>query len=295
MDTASLVWGETLILYVITSERGVTRKNARIYIDSFTTFLGYHEEKNHHQKEEEEEEKILNKCGPYYGNMSIKIPYLRKDTSTLLVFSAAATLMLLLASPLVLPNPLLLLQPAQAQTELTFQTPKPATGTDPHGDSISLTFYAQGTPSTSNPSSVDITNGTIYYEVLGGTYTGGITSVSFTNNTSGGHISFETSVGAGPFTVTSNCSTSDNNEIRLTGGYSLKGPVECTSSSSQGGGGNTTSSMTGTTTTTQDSDRDGIPDSSDSCTHNSNQRCFKEGYTTTQQQSSTSLPGNQTR
>jgi hypothetical protein len=56
MDIPSLVWGETLILYVITSERGVTRKNTRIHIYSFTTFLGYHEEKNHHQKEEEEEE-----------------------------------------------------------------------------------------------------------------------------------------------------------------------------------------------------------------------------------------------
>jgi hypothetical protein len=64
MDIPYLVWGETLILYVITSERGVTRKNTRIYIDSFATFLGYHEEKNHHQKEEEKEEKILNKCGP---------------------------------------------------------------------------------------------------------------------------------------------------------------------------------------------------------------------------------------
>ena len=76
MDTASLVWGETLILYFITSERGVTRKNTRIYIYSFTTFLGYHEEKNQHQKEEEEEaEKILNKCGPYTANVDKNIRF----------------------------------------------------------------------------------------------------------------------------------------------------------------------------------------------------------------------------
>jgi hypothetical protein len=47
------------------------------------------------------------------------------------------------------------------------------------------------------------------------------------------------------------------------------------------GEGNTasSSSMTGTNTTAQNSDGDGIPDSSDRCTHNSNLRCFKEGDT----------------
>jgi hypothetical protein len=76
--------------------------------------------------------------------------------------------------------------------------------------------------------------------------------------------------------------------------FGFEGAVEC---SSQGEGNTTTaqqSSSSGTTTsTTQDSDRDGIPDSSDKCTHNSNPRCFKEGDTTTQ--SSTSMGGNQTR
>jgi len=248
-------------------------------------------------------------------------PYLRKETSTLLTISAAI-LMLLLASPLVLPlpNPLLL-QPVQAQTELTFQTLKPANGTDASGYSISLTFYVHGTPSPSNPSRVDITNGTFHFEVRGITYTGDIRNVVFDNSTSGANISFQTNVGPGAFIVTSDCSTSERNEIQLTGGYKLYGPVECTTSSSQAGEGNATtaqppsssSPVTGTTTTTttqdSDGDRDGLPDSSDRCTHDSNPRCFKEGgdtdtaattstTTTTQQQppsSSTTRTGNQTR
>jgi hypothetical protein len=232
--------------------------------------------------------------------MSIKIPYMRKKIpSTLLALSAIA--LLLLASPLVISN--ILLQPVQAQTELTFQTPKPATGSDPNGNTISVTFYAQGTPSTSNPSQVDITQGNFTYEVDDNPYPGGITSVSFTNNTSGGSISFVTSVGVSPFTVTSDCSTSDKNEIRLSARlestYTLEGPVECTSSSlssSQGGGNTTSSSMTGATTTQdRDNDGDGIPDSSDRCTHNSHHRCFKEDTATTQQQPSSNRTGNQTR
>jgi hypothetical protein len=245
-------------------------------------------------------------------------PYLRKETSTLLTISAAI-LMLLLASPLVLPlpNPLLL-QPVQAQTELTFQTPKPANGTDASGYSISITFYVHGTPSPSNPSRVDITNGTFHFEVRGITYTGDIRNVVFDNSTSGANISFETNVGPGAFIVTSDCSTSERNEIQLTGGYKLYGPVECTTSSSQAGGGNATtaqppsssspSSLTGSpqgadrggssnNSNSTDSDRDGIPDSSDRCTHNSNSRCFKEDTTTTttQQQPSSNRTGNQTR
>jgi hypothetical protein len=50
--------------------------------------------------------------------MSIKIPYMRKDTSTLLIISAAIAL--LLASSLLLSNPLI--QPALAQTSMTFNT-----------------------------------------------------------------------------------------------------------------------------------------------------------------------------
>ena len=60
--------------------------------------------------------------------MKNNIPYMRKETSTLLVFSATI-LMLLLASPLPLSN--VLLQPVQAQTPVTFKTQTPAGGSDP--------------------------------------------------------------------------------------------------------------------------------------------------------------------
>ena len=84
------------------------------------------------------------------------------------------------------------------------------------------------------------------------------------------------------------------------GTINFEDPVECSSSSSssQGGGNTTSSSMTTGTTTQQDRDGDGIPDSSDRCTHNSNPRCFKEGgdvCTTAQQQPSSNRTGNQTR
>jgi hypothetical protein len=94
------------------------------------------------------------------------------------------------------------------------------------------------------------------------------------------------------------CSNSPRNVISVTtydvnvGLGTFFGPVDC---SIEGGGGlgNTaaSSSMTGTTST-QDSDGDGIPDSSDRCANNSNTRCFKED-TSTQPQSSSSS-GNQT-
>jgi Thrombospondin type 3 repeat len=202
---------------------------------------------------------------PYYGNTSITIPYMRKDTSsTLLAFSAIA--LLLLASPLLLSN--VLVQPAQAQTTLSFRTPTPA-----NGDSGTLTFDAQGTTSTSDPSSVDITNGTIQWQT-DQTYTGEIYSGSFNNNTRGGAISFNAKINNLDSSVSSPCRTVDSNSITLTyqnGRYEFNGPVEC--SSSQGGGNTASSSMTGTA---QDSDGDGIPDSSDNCSHNSNPRCFKE-------------------
>ncbi|MFL6481355.1 MAG: hypothetical protein ACJ70R_00300, partial [Nitrososphaera sp.] len=71
-------------------------------------------------------------------------PYWGKKISILLSFSAA--ILLLLASPRLLSNPLLLLQPALAQTTITFRTPTPADGSlsNPYVDA-SLTFDAQGT------------------------------------------------------------------------------------------------------------------------------------------------------
>jgi hypothetical protein len=233
------------------------------------------------------------------------LSYFRKNTSTLLVFSAAIAL-LLLASPLALFN----LVPVQAQTNLSFQTPTPA-----NGDSGTLTFSATETPSTSDPSQVHITNGTVQWQwETGQTYTGEIYSGSFNNNSRGGAISFITKLNNLDSGVSSPCRTTDSNSITLNyqnEHFDFYGPVECgtagdtaaqqpSSSSSQGGGGNTTSSSMTGTTTTQDSDSDGIPDSSDRCPNNSHHRCFKEGdtgTTTTQQEqpSTSSSSGNQTR
>ncbi|MFL6495750.1 MAG: hypothetical protein ACJ703_04900 [Nitrososphaera sp.] len=226
--------------------------------------------------------------------MSIKIPYMRKDKSTLLAFSAIALLML--ASPLLLSN--FLLQQAQAQTSMTFRTTQPAITTDPNtGLKFTLTFAAQGTMSSSNPQSGSITEGTfqISSEQDGKIATSGhISQGQFSNSSSGASISMVSTVVKGPdtyhYTIITDCSKSNDNEIivEIEGGPrpEYSGPVECSSSSQ--GGGNTASSMTGTTTA-QDGDGDGIPDSSDRCAHNSNTKCFKEGdasatTTSTQQQ-----------
>jgi hypothetical protein len=197
---------------------------------------------------------------------------------------------------------------------MTFKTPTPAE--DPT-DEVTLTFNAQGTASSSDSQTAKITNGTIQItssssgQIL---YTGRFVSGTFRNNTNGGSIFANGLMQQADttFDFTTYCSIAHNNPISVDistpdgGGVSfgLEGPVEC--SSSQGGGTITqptsTSPVTGTTTTLdRDSDGDGIPDSSDRCTHNSNPRCFKEGAasptTTTQQQqpSTSSSSGNQTR
>jgi hypothetical protein len=238
------------------------------------------------------------------------IPYLRNKTSTLLVISATAIALVLLASPMLFFN--FLLQPVQAQTPVSFRTTQPAIGTLCTGpkDGAALTFDAQGT--FSDPQHARITSGT--FQVTNSSseqimYSGLIHGGSFTNNTSGGFIFIAGQPNHFPNTphscaaigdalaITTSCSTADFNSIDITGSTvdnfgAFNGAVEC--SSSQGGGGNTASSMTGTTA--QDSDGDGIPDSNDRCTHNSNQRCYKEGTSTTtdQPQSSSNGTGNQT-
>jgi hypothetical protein len=53
---------------------------------------------------------------PYYGNMSIKTPYMRKKISTLLAFSAIA-LLLLASSPLLLLSPFTMSVFAQTETD----------------------------------------------------------------------------------------------------------------------------------------------------------------------------------
>src|SRR5688500_12263578 len=99
---------------------------------------------------------------PYHGNISIKIPYMRKGTSSTLIALSAAIALLMNSSPVqLLSNPLLLLQPAEAQTTMTFKTPKPATFTDPDtGQEATLTFDAQGTTTPSGPQAAKITSGT---------------------------------------------------------------------------------------------------------------------------------------
>ena len=239
-------------------------------------------------------------------------PYVRKKISPTLLALSAVALLLLGASPLLHSN---LLQPVQAQTTMSFRTPTPANATSSTtGAELSFTFDAQGTPSSIDPQSADITSGTMQITEDGQrAYSGNIQGGAFTNNTSGGSISANGPIdqSGDTFFMATSCSTSDNNDIGVTiqirgggGTIHFNGPVEC-SSSSQGGGDTTHSSMTGTTTQDRDSDGDGIPDSSDRCTHNSNQRCYKEGdasttttttnTNTTQQQSSSSMTGNQTR
>ena len=79
---------------------------------------------------------------------------MRKETLTLLGLSAIA---LLLASPLALS-----LQPVQAQTLMTFKTLSPAEGQlpcCPEQTPATMTFFAQGTASSSYNQTVKITNG----------------------------------------------------------------------------------------------------------------------------------------
>jgi hypothetical protein len=242
----------------------------------------------------------------------VNIPYFRKISISLA--SSTAILMLLLASPLVLSN--FLLQPVQAQTAMSFRTPTPAEGTMSEspieGEEATLTFDAQGTRLVT-PYKLD-TNGA--YQITSKQdgkilLSGSLPTVQgccLTNDSSTGkpiHLLGEP-VGAG-ILISTSCSTLATNHIDVlrlgpsAGDIAhFQGPVECSSQ-----GGNTTtnqqeyssSSMTGSS---QDSDGDGIPDSSDKCTHNSNHRCFKEGDTTTttstdQPQSSSNGNGNQTR
>ena len=267
--------------------------------------------------------------------MKNNIPYMRKETSTLLVFSAAI-LMLLLASPLLLSN--VLLQPAQAQTLMSFRTPTPASNAIGADNcflttDVTLTFDAQGTTSSSSPYRLEGTSGT--FEVTDSksetrTYSGSLTGGVYTNNSGGGGEHLELSgmvnyvskaancpeIKGSLYAISTPCSTSNDGgtlssvNILILDALSntFKGVVEC--SPSQGGENATTTaqpsstSATTGTTTAQDSDGDGIPDSSDKCPHNSEHRCFKEGEASTtttststnqQQQPSSNRTGNQTR
>jgi hypothetical protein len=202
---------------------------------------------------------------------------LRNNISISFTLSAAIAL-LLFASPLVLSNPVLL-QPAQAQTVMTFKTPSPATG-----PGSNLAFDVYGNTSTSDPQNVEITNGTIHLQAQQ-RYTGEVTYGSFTNDSSGASITFSTKIDNLDYTVSSPCSSSGDNQIDVSNKYGtskFQGPVEC---SPQGGGSTTQQSSSTTGTTTQqddgdgDKDDDGVLDANDNCPNLPNTRCYKEGDT----------------
>ena len=195
----------------------------------------------------------------------------------------------------------------QAQTTMSFRTTQPADGVvECSSTGATLTFDAQGTPSSSNPQRVDITGGTFQINDRGEgghiLYSGNINSGRFDNNTSGGgglnldahvnHVPNGTSACASTgdiLTIVTPCSTSNGNSIYVgflgqgLGGFgTFNGAVDC---SQRGGGGGTTtpqssssSSMTGTTTQ-DDGDGDGIPNANDNCPNLPHTRCFKEGNT----------------
>ena len=236
--------------------------------------------------------------------------------STLLTMSTAA-IALLAISPLVL-SPFL--QPVQATLlDTNVQTPNPiALGSNCNVGNADITFNAQG--SQTSPDSVTLTSGTFQVtnsssssgQILwSGDFNSGSIS-EYDGNTQDYNVEIVYNVdnrslvcGAGEqLRVNTYCHQGQPpspNIVLETNGKAIggvNGAVDCgTSGDTTTAQPTSTSPVTGTTTTTtaQDSDSDGIPDSSDRCTHNSNLRCFKEGDTTTQQQSSPSLPGNQTR
>jgi hypothetical protein len=241
----------------------------------------------------------------------VNIPYLRNNISISLALSAALALVLLTSPLLPLSNPLL--QPVQAQSNLSFQTPTPASGTvNVPYVAASITFDAQGETFV-GPDKLG-TNGT--FQITSGSgqilYGGSVFRVQansgFANVSNSGKpiIVFGDVTKPKPqgtIEISTSCSTSASNDISVMNIGDFTGPVEC--SASQGGDNTTTTtqqssspSMVAGSSQDGDGDGDGIPDSSDNCTHNSNPRCFKEGgdtSSTTQQQPSSNRTGNQTR
>lgn len=238
--------------------------------------------------------------------MSSNIPYLRKKTpSTLLALSAAIAMLL---SSLLLPLSNFLIQPVQATS-----SPPTSVQTDSPVDvskycnigTAALAFEAQGTPSSSDPTSTTLTNGT--FQIINSSSSG---QTLLSGHFFRGSITDDPSAGwdveiwyrvdgtgsvCGVLTeldITTSCPGGPNTPIDLSStGRNLEtiyGTVDCDS------GGDTTaqpssSSMTGTTTQDGDrgsssdsnsrdgdSDGDGIPDSSDKCANNSNTRCYRE-------------------
>jgi hypothetical protein len=254
-------------------------------------------------------------------NNNNNTPFVRKKISPTLLTLFAIALLLLAASPMLFSNPILL-QSVQATTSMSFRTPTPASGSDNCVDLVStLTFDANGTVSSSGEQT--ITSGTFKVTSTDApiSYSGKITSGKANNNSNAEvlflqgpveQVSSPTShcgmIQGLLYTIYTHCSTS-NTAVSITTSYytsnsgnvpvgDFKGVVEC----SPVGGGTTLSSSSSSsssiTGSSQDGDRDGIPDSSDRCAHNSNTKCFKEGdtgtETTQQEQPSSNRTGNHT-
>jgi hypothetical protein len=213
--------------------------------------------------------------------MSIKIPYIRKGTSTLLALSAVTLMLLATAASSLLLFSNFLLQPAQATTifPTSMQTQNPVKlGTSCSDANATLTFEAKGNGET-------LTNGTFRIADSNGgqiLWSGDL----FRANSLEGDILLDYGVHGN--VPVCGIGSGDGLEIRTGCGYNVIGlstddgdfrqvpaVVDCesprdTTTAQQ------PSSSTPMTGTEQDSDGDGIPDSSDRCDHNSNPRCYKD-------------------
>jgi hypothetical protein len=132
-----------------------------------------------------------------------------------------------------------------------------------------------------------ITNSSSDGQIL---YSGSIQSGQFFNECSGGSLELESTLErvsntkcgniGNDMNIVTSCDTSDDTILLgELGAFGIfNGDVECSSSSSQEGrgGGDTTTQSSSMAGTSQDGDSDGIPHSSDKCTHSSNPRCFKD-------------------
>jgi hypothetical protein len=246
------------------------------------------------------------------------LPHFRKDMSTLFVLSAGIALLLAI-SPLLLSH---FIQPVQATVLYTsVQTPNPVAlgDTCSSNSNAQITFEAKGSPSSSGDT-VTLTSGTFQVTDIssgqllwsGNLYSGSITgydpntedtNVEIVYNVANNSVVCEAGEQLWVYTYCTQEPPSPSIVLETDGGAmgGVNGAVDCGVSGDTTAQPSSSSPVTGTATQ-QDSDSDGIPDSSDRCTHNSNPRCFKEGdtnsTTTTQQEqpsSSNNRTGNQTR
>jgi hypothetical protein len=234
------------------------------------------------------------------------IPHLRKKVSTLLLLSAAI-LMILSTTPLLLFN----IQPAQASSNtnsMIFSTRQPASGTLCTGEPAVLTLYAHGPISgQTNNVTVQIDDGQLQITNSSGDSNSG-TILYSTSLLSGQYVEYNSSQSGtvdvtGQVTGQVDLAPTGNNSTCATNGQTLEmsGTWVCFSEEQQNftiynedakrdfgkfqgqmdcitviNNDAQSSSLTGSSQD-RDGDGDGIPDSTDRCTHNSNPRCFKDG------------------